>query len=73
MPSWVFYSALQSYVQALSLFVVLQIVPLSAHLSVSFNYRPGVGSPIIGPDGLNGSGIAYAPTPGMGEQSLSQD
>lgn len=29
-------------------------------------YRPGVMAPIYGPDGLNGSRKAYAPTPGQG-------
>ena len=37
-------------------------------MTVTFQYRPGVGAPIIGPDGINDSGLAYAPTPGMGEQ-----
>ena len=62
---------LQSSVQDMILFPTLQLVPLSTDLSVSFAYRPGVGAPIIGPDGNNGSGMAYAPTPGMGEQTLS--
>ena len=62
---------LRSSVQDFSLFPTLQLVPLSTDLSVSFNYRPGVGAPIMGPDGNNGSGTAYAPTPGMGEQTLS--
>ena len=37
-----------------------------ASLQIGVTYRPGVGAPISGPDGK--SGLAYAPTSGMGEQ-----
>ena len=32
-------------------------------------YRPGVEAIIYGPDGVNGSGSAFAPTPGTGLKS----
>lgn len=35
-------------------------------------YRPGVQAPVYGPDGLNGSRAAYAPTPGQGSSFVIQ-
>ena len=39
---------------------------MAPNSSYVVTYRPGVEAPIYGPDGLNGSRIAYAPTPGQG-------
>ena len=39
---------------------------MAPNATFTATYRPGVEATIYGPDGLNGTGSAFAPTPGTG-------
>ena len=39
---------------------------MAPNATYTASYRPGVEAPIYGPDGINGTGSALAPTPGTG-------
>jgi len=46
--------------------VIYSLNSMAPNSTYDIKFRPGVQAPIVGPDGLNGSGRAYAPSPGLG-------